>query len=395
MGEPAWWPSGISKTSFEEAQSTLICRTSFGKTTMWNPDMAMELQWWQQTPESGTIWGKWPESVISLDKITEDQSGILVKLSSQDKQWIARLCPIDVGQDASRIARHKDWNLALQGCEILLPVAGWSTDNGDRVIIYPQYEKVPTNDILDELESIVSIMAKAQSNLQQFATPNSERLWNDSLKEIEASLKTNTLWRGPHTIKTVGLPTLNLNFASIVKVDGKLMLIAQPRRLVEHLLVGEQRIPAIANLMSMEREFAEHCKVDEGVRKQLLETWINLVPIEWTGKKELSTVLGGPWLWRYRAVLLNLADAKAFANSQLEKRCNSWLRDVSRLQAHLGTLRKLKAGEWVGYTAIAVGFYAWKMQTMTGQNGLFLLVGGAIFAIAMNRIYWSKDPSPY
>ena len=69
---------------------------------MWNPDMAMELQWWQQLPESGTIWGEWPEDVVSLDKITEDQSGIVVKLFGQDKQWIARLCPIDVGQDASQ-----------------------------------------------------------------------------------------------------------------------------------------------------------------------------------------------------------------------------------------------------------------------------------------------------
>jgi hypothetical protein len=127
MGEPDWWPSGISKTSFEEAQKTLFCRTSFGKTTMWNSDLATELQWWQQLPEGGTIWGDWPQDVTSLDKITEDQSGIIVKLSGQDKQWIARLCPIDVGQDASQIARHKDWNSALQGCDILLPVAGWSS----------------------------------------------------------------------------------------------------------------------------------------------------------------------------------------------------------------------------------------------------------------------------
>nr|MCS5533019.1 hypothetical protein [Candidatus Poseidoniaceae archaeon] len=111
--------------------------------------------------------------------------------------------------------------------------------------------------------------------------------------------------------------------------------------------------------------------------------------------KEMSTVLGGPWLWRYRAVLLNLAHANAFGDSQLMSSCNAWLGDVSRLQAHLGTLRMWKAGEWAGYSAIAVGFYAWKMQTMTGQNGLVLLVSGAIFAIIMNRIYWSKDPSPY
>ena len=395
MGEPAWWPSGISQEPFEESQSSLICRTSFGKTTMWNCYPATELQWWQQVPEDATIWGDWPQEVTSVENVTEDESGIVIKLFSQEKQWIARLCPLDVGQDASRIVRHNDWNVALQGCDILMPVAGWSTGTSDRILIYPQYEVVAKNEILDNMQSIISSMAKVHSNLSQFSTPNSERLWNDSLKSIEAKLNTNTLWRGPHSKNTVGLPATNFRLSSIVKVDERLLLIAQPRRLVEHLLVGEQRIPAIANLMSLEREFANQMQFDESQRKQLLETWSNSVPVEWIGKKEMSTVLGGPWLWRYRAVLLNLAHANAFGDTKLLSSCNTWLGDVSRLQAHLGTLRMWKAGEWVGYSAIAVGFYAWKMQTMAGQNGLILLVGGAIFAIIMNRIYWSKDPSPY
>jgi len=395
MGEPAWWPSGISQKSFEDSQTSLICRTSFGKTAMWNCYPATQLQWWQQTPEDATIWGDWPQEIISVEKVTEDESGIVINLLSQDKQWIARLCPFDVGQDASRIVRHNDWNRALQECDILMPVAGWSTDTSDRILIYPQYEVVAKNEIIDNTQSIISAMAKVHSTLSQFSTPNSERLWNDSLKSIESKLNTNTLWRGPHSKNTVGLPTTNITFSSIVKMDGKLLLIFQPRRLVEHLLVGEQRIPAIANLMSLEREFANQMQFDETQRKQLLETWSNSVPVEWTGKKEMSTVRGGPWLWRYRAVLLNLAHANAFGNSRLESSCYAWLGDVSRLQAHLGTLRMWKAGEWVGYSAIAIGFYAWKMQTMAGQNGLILFIGGAIFAMIMNRIYWSKDPSPY
>ncbi len=44
---------------------------------MWNSDLATELQWWQQLPEGGVIWGDWPQDVASLDKITEDQSGII------------------------------------------------------------------------------------------------------------------------------------------------------------------------------------------------------------------------------------------------------------------------------------------------------------------------------
>ena len=135
---------------------------------MWNSDLATELQWWQQLPEGGTIWGDWPQDVTSLDKITEDQSGIVVKLLGPDKQWIARLCPLDVGQDASLIARHKDWKSALQGCDILLPVAGWSTDNGDRVLIYPQYDDLSINEISDELQSVVSIVRSSILNTMTY-----------------------------------------------------------------------------------------------------------------------------------------------------------------------------------------------------------------------------------
>ena len=395
MGEPAWWPSGISQKSFSDSQTSLICRTPFGKTTLWNCHTATELQWWQQKPEEGLIWGDWPQQIISLSNIIENEDGITLTISGKDKQWVAKICPFNIGQDASRIVRHNEWNTALQECDILMPVAIWSTDKSDRILIYPHYEVVARNEILDNMQSIISAMANVHSNLSQFSTPNSERLWNDSLKSIEAELKTNTLWRGPHSKNIVGLPTTNFRFSSIVKVDGKLLLIAQPRRLVEHLLIGDQRIPAIANLMSLERESANQMQVDELQRKQSLETWTKIVPTEWSGKKELSTVLGGPWLWRYRAVLLDLAHAKAFGDTRLESNCNAWLGDVSRLQAHLGTLRMWKAGEWVGYSAIAVGFYAWEIQTMAGQTGLILFVGGAVFAAIMNRIYWSKDPKPY
>ncbi len=128
------------------------------QTTMWNCYPATELQWWQQVPEDATIWGDWPQDVTSVENVTEDESGIVIKLFSQEKQWIARLCPLDVGQDASRIVRHNDWNVALQGCDILMPVAGWSTDTSDRILIYPQYEVVAKNEILDNMQSIISSM---------------------------------------------------------------------------------------------------------------------------------------------------------------------------------------------------------------------------------------------
>lgn len=395
MAEPVWWPSEICKTSIEDSQSTLLCRTSFGKTSFWDYSPLLDSQWWQQNPEDGVCWGDWPQNAKSIAIICEDKDGILAKLSGQDEQWMVRVCPLDVGQDVSRMVRHKQWNLALQGSDILLPIAGWSSENSDRVLIYPPFETVSGDEIENEMNSIVSSMADAHSRLEQFSTPNNEREWNDSLKLIEASLRTNTLWRGPHTRRTVGLPTLNFRLSSAVRMGDKVLLLAQPRRLVEHLLIGEQRIPAIANLMIMEREFANYFTVDESKRKEILETWIKSVPKKWTINRALSTVLGGPWLWRYRAVLLNLADATAFGESQKKHSCNQWLGDVSRLQAHLGTLRMWKAGQWAGYAAVCVGYYIWQMQTIVGQSGLYLILAGLLTGTILEKVYWSKDPPPY
>ena len=77
------------------------------------------------------------------------------------------------------------------------------------------------------------------------------------MNDIEAALKTNTLWRAPHSKFTVGLPRLNLNIDSITLIEGRPYLLPQPRTLAEHLLCQSDRLPGLANY-SMGRSKLHH-----------------------------------------------------------------------------------------------------------------------------------------
>jgi hypothetical protein len=242
---------------------------------------------------------------------------------------------------------------------------------------------------------IAECVGLIHSSLDQFSTPNTERIWNDRLKEIESSLKTNTLWRAPHSKFTVGLPRLNLDVEAITLIDGKPMMLPQPRTISEHLMCNKERLPGIAAMMSLERQWASYEKPTEESRKQLLESWLIGAPDSYGDKKALSTLLGGPWIWRYHATLLNLGQAMIFSDSELEKNSLKWLSEVSRLQAHLGILRFWKSGLWGGITGLIVSFFTWQLGTLSPTISGLIATISILFALASNQLYWSKDPEPY
>jgi hypothetical protein len=278
---------------------------------------------------------------------------------------------------------------------MILPSMIWSINGNDRVIIYPCASLLSIEESHSMKNRIAECVGLIHSSLDQFSTPNTERIWNDRLKEIESSLKTNTLWRAPHSKFTVGLPRLNLDIEAITLIDGKPMMLPQPRTISEHLMCNKERLPGIAAMMSLERQWASYEKPTEESRKQLLESWLIGAPDSYGDKKALSTLLGGPWIWRYHATLLNLGQAMIFSDSELEKNSLKWLSEVSRLQAHLGILRFWKSGLWGGITGLIVSFFTWQLGTLSPTISGLIATISILFALASNQLYWSKDPEPY
>ena len=390
MYEPLWWPQGVIQTSYDSSfEGELV--TSLGRLKIWNFKACLELEWWQAVPETGKVWGKWPEVQI-LEVIQHDRYGILLNLNGTH---IVRICPFEVGNDISRMLRHQPWNEAVSDQALMLPSMVWSVAGNDRVIIYPCKSLLSIEESHSMKYEIAECVGLIHSSLDQFSTPNTERIWNDRLKDIEACLKTNTLWRAPHSKFTVGLPRLNLDIGAITMFDDKPMMLPQPRTITEHLMCDKERLPGLATMMILERQWSAHEKPTEESRKQLLESWLSGAPQAYSNGKALSTLLGGPWVWRYHATLLELGQAMIFSDSELEKNSIKWLSDVSRLQAYLGILRFWKSGLWGGVTGLIVSFFTWQLETLSPTVSGLIGATSILFALASNQLYWSKDPDPY
>ena len=392
MDEPAWWPSGIALSSIDEALSEGTVRTSFGKTTVWDFEPYLQPNLWNSSLEVGVQWGDWNFEVQTVEIQSVSKNGLVVILNDA---YTASILPFGVGDDVSRLYRYEPWNSALVGHSVLLPIAGWTVDGNDRILVYPRYELKPFDGQTSTVMDLTRTVGGIHSALVGFSTPNTERRWNDRLKAIEDELKTKTMWRAPHANTTVGLPRLHLSIDSLTEVDGVLNFVPMSRSLAEHLLCENDRLPSLATLMMLEHQWARRDGLSEQQRQQLLETWGASVPVEWSSRTALSTVRGGAWVWRYHATLLELAQATAFAETSIKEDCQKWLRDVSRLQAHLGTLRMWKSGQWVGFTGLAVAFFSYRLDSFLPQQSLALAVLSFGVVVASNAVYRLKDPKAY
>ena len=392
MDEPAWWPSGIALSSIDEALSEGTVRTSFGKTTVWDFEPYLQPNLWNSSLEVGVQWGDWNFEVQTVEIQSVSKNGLVVILNDA---YTASILPFGVGDDVSRLYRYEPWNSALVGHSVLLPIAGWTVDGNDRILVYPRYELKPFDGQASTVMDLTRTIGGIHSALVGFSTPNTERRWNDRLKAIEDELKTKTMWRAPHANTTVGLPRLHLSIDSLTEVDGVLNFVPMSRSLAEHLLCENDRLPSLATLMMLEHQWARRDGLSEQQRQQLLEAWGTSVPVEWSSRTALSTVRGGAWVWRYHATLLELAQATAFAETSIKEDCQKWLRDVSRLQAHLGTLRMWKSGQWVGFTGLAVAFFSYRLDSFLPQQSLALAVLSFGVVVASNAVYRLKDPKAY
>ena len=392
MDEPAWWPIGIALSSSSEAFADGQLRTSYGRTVLWDFHPFLTPEGWSADQDEGIFWGDWPTEVETVKTVSISQNCLVLLLN---ENLIAHIQPAHIGDDVSRLSRYDPWQKALNRQTLLLPTGGWSVDGNDRILLYPNHSPSSADEDDSVVLNLIEKLGSLHSSLEPFSTPNTERLWNDRLKAIEDSLKTKTMWRAPHASSTVGLPRIHLSLDSVVEVDGKRMFLPLSRSLSEHLLCESDRLPSLASLMILEQQWSRKVGLTEQQRQTVLETWARSVPLAWSSRQALSTVRGGAWVWRYHATVLELAQAKAFADETTVKACEQWLQEVSRLQAHLGTLRMWKSGQWAGITGLVVSFFSWKLATLTFNQSLLLAGLSIAVGLTTNVIYHFKDPKPY
>ena len=386
MEEASWWPRGLAIGSIDDAISNQEITTKWGKLSCFDVRETREPSWWNK--QDNGCWGSFSElNVQSVKQILQQGNHTLLQL---DEAYTALVYSIPTSDSTSMLARKSAWASALESTSILLPVAGMRIEGNDAVVVFPRFDLTYDTDI----EWISTSLGLAQTSLEPFSTPNDQNRWNNRLKSVEDALRPNTLWRAPHTKHTVGLPALRIHPSWVGEIDGKRALIPMNQRVSEHLLCGDERLPALAELIHMEGRWVENNGYTRNDIEAMLETWSSVTPSVWSSKKALSTVLGGAWIWRYYDVLFTYAEAVLYDDKKGLESAKSWLKDVTRLQAHLGVLRVWKSGVWVGITTMIVAYYGWQIESMTPSFATGVALAGALLSFASNRMYWWKDPQP-
>jgi len=383
---PPWYPAALVDRPLDPSTFENGLPSLWGRIHGWEYTAALTSDWWNQEAEDR--WGAWPNEVQSVEVIAEHRWGIEVHLNGA---WVAHLYPFQTGRDVSALALHEPWAHLLADAPLLLPVAGQSSERGDHVAVFPMHTLYDSAETVRRSTELVSTLAGVHAALVPQATPNTERRWNGRLKAIEDVLKTTTLWRAPHTKHVVGLPSTNMTSEGFGEHDGKAVMLPHPRSLVDHLLAPDERLPGVATVAMMEQRLS----LSDGFatsedREAFYRAWGSIVPADWTSKASMSTVNGGVWIWRYHAMLLLLAEARAFGLDKQARHCDRWLLDVSRIQARLGELRTVhavrRAGMWAAVAAALIG---------SGPVQIPFILGSVGVAVAAHAVHQRRTPPPF
>lgn len=372
--QPPWYPGALLEVPCDTSSFESGLPSPWGRVYGWSVIDALQPGWWQG-PHEG-IWGDWPTEVGHVEILSQGVSGISVLVNDA---FVAHLYPFQTGKDVSNLALFEPWRTSLDGAPLLLPIAGMKNQHGDQIAVFPRHQAVEPSDAVPRAHELVNTLARIHAALVPHATPNTERRWNERLKAVEDQLKTTTLWRAPHTKHVVGLPPVNAHLGCFADVEGGgLVVVPQPRPLVDHLLAPEERLPGVATVAMLEQLLSlEDVFATTAERREFYERWGAVVPSGWTSPSTLSTANGGVWIWRYHAMLLMLAEAKAFGHKERVKQCDRWLFDVSRIQARLGELRTVHAvrrgGLWVAVIAAVFGSPAVQLPTVVGSLAVSLV----------------------
>jgi hypothetical protein len=383
---PPWYPHALVDRTFDPSTFGEGLPSPWGRFYGWDTNEALSVEWWSGEAEGR--WGAWPTSITSITVVSQHRWGTVIHL---DDAWVAHLYPFQTGRDVSTLALYEPWKEALSASPLLLPIAGLKNQRGDQLAVFPLHSSLARTEVEQQPHQAVQAVGAVQAALVPFATPNTERRWNDRLKSVEDRLKTTTLWRAPHTRHVVGLPSVHAGLDHFALEGESMVVIPLPRSLVDHLLAPDERLPGVATIAMMEQRFSMNdLFASTGSRQSFYEAWGTIVPSTWTSPGSLSTANGGVWIWRYHAMLLMLAEARAYGLAKQAKQCDRWLFDVSRIQARLGELRTVhalrKGGAWAAVAAAILG---------SGPIQIPFILGAVGVAVAAHVVHQRRMPPPF
>ncbi len=383
----AWFPSGIA-TGLESIEVVLDGFSRWRLSTSWGTFDILHMEDFDWGSIEGEVWGEVPKSA----RVSHSE-GTSFQLLAEDGDWRAE---------------HLPFGNALEGVEVLgdlieMPCGGLRFEGRDVLLFWRGKEegealsKALAEDPIATCKVLGSHLGKvATAAMDKSSTGNEERAWNDRLKKMEDRLKTNTLWRAPHSPETRGTLTLrHLRPEHIRVVEGRLVLGGIWGGLESMLLKMSQKRPAISDLgavFTLAHEFCPQNQRQEALRT-LGESWVSTAPESISNRRALDGHRGGLHIWVYEAMLNRMMMARAM-NEDGPRFVVRWLAQVSTIQAAMFQARSWSALALMCFLSSALVPFAWLWGYLS-TNEMILSPVFLVAGMMLRRMYRGRAPSPW
>jgi hypothetical protein len=432
-----WFPAGAAR-SLVPAEASLTAFNAFTLHIEWDSlSLALplhdpfEVDWWNdllatsvvrtgdvnagltssQKDEPSVWWGSLPIGDLSAVSSFSSHSGMGFRLTdSEGEVTLCQLLPLDAAGHGRRMAE-----LELQG--VLTACGGLQWEGRDLLLFWDA--EVEQDEILSELVEKLLIAGDAEGALglvtqagralgrlhtQQLALrslPNDERRWNERLKWLETTTRSETLWRVPHSKDTrATLTHQNFGLEVVHLRAGEALLACHSGGVYNALAPADCDFPVHRDLAAGYRSIASLCArvgaggIEADLRLALFEGWKETVPAQTTSSQALDSHRGGVLIWEYEQALEQRLLHQAFAKDE-PREVTDWLERVSGIQSSMFRARTLSALSLVCWAIALWGLVAWVRGGFEVGLTILPFILAAIFAELLRRMYRALAPAPH
>ena len=363
---------------------------------------------WQKAIDELTEWGEVPRNIQSIN-IETSERGPVFEITDKDDIWLAEIQPWGGPnlRSRSRIAPN----------DFDVPCGGYLHEDHELILLRRKREistdaaEVLTDHLQrNDSESIQTLLHRCGATLgryhlaaeSEWTNPPDQKRWNERFQEIEARLKSASLWRAPFTR---GAPaTLNLGDVRLSQFfesnSGSMGIRIGPSRLAYGLLQNEFDLPAIRDVASLLQDISRiHYNSSSEIelsilRKAVIDGWSTTAPASWCSKRSFSAHTGGVVIWEYEQSLLDVVEAVSHQSGSPEPAVTV-IKKVPALQKQLFNSRILSA-LWIMCALLGIrGAYNWTSLWLDGEL-LFPYIPLILFSLAyaLRRKFHAAAPPP-
>ena len=356
---------------------------------------------WEEAISDLTSWGKVPDpSSLSSVLLSENDRGPIARLSG-DSNWIAEFLPW--GADGLLWRRI---DASSEVCDA--PCGGFSWEGGDLILIWEESstEESSRDALIRALidgdhEAATQTLRECGISLGRYhkhvepvrTTPPDPNRWNARVAGIEELLRSNSVWRVPHSRDSECM--LGLGDVGLADFHGGRIRISRPR-LHSALFPAKCEFPAIRDLASVAHDLSRAFYETESdldiveLRSSLIEGWRSSAPENWSSDRVLYSHRGGLAIWEYEQCLLDVIEAVSH-QSGAPQPATGLISYVPRYQKRMFNNRTFGA---LSMMAGSIGVFSLISSFPPSAGEIPLPIASIALSIGLMRIYRGRSPPP-